>query len=62
MARFDYAAPAALAMYFAVRPQLRHRRVTCDMGAGGYCAGSRSIDPEHEGQLSGTPDRSQLIK
>jgi hypothetical protein len=62
MARYVYAAPAALAMYFAVRPQLRQRRVTCDIGAGGYCAGSRSIDPEQDGQLSGTPERSLLIR
>ena len=56
------AAPAALAMYLAVRLQLRHRSVTCDMGAGGYCPGSRSMGPEHEGQLSGPPDRSLLMR
>jgi len=49
-------------MYFAVLPQLLQRSVTWDIGAGGYFAGSRSMDPEHEGQLSGMPDRSLLIK
>ena len=51
----DYAAPA---MYRANRPQLRHRSVTCDRGGGGLLVGSRSIGPEHEGQLSGRPLRS----
>jgi hypothetical protein len=62
MARYVYAAPAALAMYFAVLPQLRQRRVTCDIGAGGYWAGSRSMEPEQEGQLRGTRERSLLIR
>jgi len=50
-----YAAPA---MYRANRPQLRQRSVTCDRGGGGECVGSRSIGPEHDGQLRGRPLRS----
>jgi hypothetical protein len=51
----SYAAPA---MYRANLPQLRQRRVTWERGGGGVCVGSRSIGPEHDGQLSGLPLRS----
>ena len=54
-----YAAPA---MYRANRPQLRQRRVTWERGGGGVCVGSRSIGPEHEGQLSGRPLRSLAMR
>jgi len=45
---FCYAAPA---MYRAKRPQTRQRSVTCERGGGGDSFGSRSIGPEHDGQL-----------
>ena len=45
-------------MYRAKRPQLVHRRVTCERGGGGESPGSRSIGPEQDGQLSGAPVRS----
>lgn len=58
----SYAAPAALATYRAVLPQVRQRRVTCDIGAGGNCPGSRSMVPEQDGQLSAAPERSRLMR
>ena len=45
-------------MYRANRPQLRQRSVTWERGGGGVCVGSRSIGPEHDGQLNGRPLRS----
>ena len=32
--------------------------MTCARGGGGVCSGVRSMDPEHDGQLSGEPFRS----
>lgn len=55
----DYAAPA---MYRATRPQPMHFSVTCERGGGGALPGSRSIDPEHEGQLSASPLRSLAMR
>jgi len=49
-------------MYRANRPQLRQRSVTCDRGGGGEWVGSRSIGPEHDGQLRGRPLRSLEIR
>ena len=49
-------------MYRATRPHDVQRSVTCECGAGGVRDGSRSILPEHEGQLSGEPVRSLAIK
>ena len=54
-----YAAPA---IYLANRPHLPHLSVTCEFGAGGAVFGSRSIGPEHEGQLNGAPARSLAIR
>ena len=42
-------------MYRAKRPQFVHVSVTCDRGGGGQHEGSRSIDPEHDGQLKAVP-------
>lgn len=53
---------AAPAMYRAKRPQLVHRNVTCDRGGGGECEGSRSMGPEHDGQLNGFPLRSLAMR
>lgn len=52
---------AAPATYLAIRPQFLQRRVTWDMGGGGDCPGSLSMDPEHDGQLNGVPWRSLLM-
>lgn len=49
-------------MYFANRPQLVHFSVTWERGGGGITKGSRSIEPEHDGQESGVPLRSLAIK
>jgi hypothetical protein len=45
-------------MYRAKRPQLVHLSVTWLRGGGGAIDGSRSMLPEHDGQLSGAPVRS----
>lgn len=57
-ARLESPVYAAPAMYRAMRPQLEHRRVTCERGGGGTSRGSRSIRPAQVGQLSGSPFRS----
>jgi hypothetical protein len=57
--RNRYAAPA---MYLAKRPQLVQRNVMCALGGGGSWEGSRSIEPEHDGQLSGVPVRSFVMR
>ena len=49
-------------MYRAMRPQLLHRKVTCDCGRGGEMSGLRWMWPEQDGQLSGTPFRSFAIR
>jgi hypothetical protein len=54
-----YAAPA---MYFANRPQFVQRSVTWQRGGGGLSFGSRSIEPEQDGQDSGVPLRSFAMR
>jgi hypothetical protein len=49
-------------MYRAKRPQLVHRNVMWALGGGGNWEGSRSIEPEQDGQLSGVPVRSLVIR
>ena len=49
-------------MYLANRPQFVHRSVTWHRGGGGVSNGSRSIDPEHDGQDNGVPLRSFAIR
>jgi hypothetical protein len=53
---------AAPAIYRAKRPHRVHFNVTWDFGGGGERTGSRSIGPEHDGQLSGDPFRSLAIR
>jgi hypothetical protein len=45
-------------MYRATRPQFAQRSVTWERGSGGIRSGSRTMSPEHDGQLSGIPLRS----
>ena len=49
-------------MYRATRPQAVHLSVTCVRGGGGALNGSRSIDPEQDGQLSASPARSLAMR
>lgn len=49
-------------MYRATRPHPTHVSVTCVRGGGGAIPGSRSIEPEQDGQLSGSPLRSLAIR
>src|SRR5437868_10887516 len=49
-------------MYLAKRPQLVQRNVTCARGSGGIWEGSRSMGPEQDGQLSGVPVRSLVMR
>ena len=49
-------------MYLAKRPQLVQRNVTCARGSGGIWEGSRSMGPEQDGQLSGVPARSLVMR
>jgi hypothetical protein len=49
-------------MYLAKRPQFVQRSVTWQRGGGGVSSGSRSIDPEHDGQDNGVPLRSFAIR
>ena len=45
-----------------MRPQPVHVSVTCERGGGGASYGSRSMEPEQEGQLSGSPLRSLAMR
>ena len=49
-------------MYRATRPHPMHFNVTCERGGGGAEPGSRSMEPEQDGQLSGSPLRSLAIR
>ena len=49
-------------MYRAKRPQVVQRSVTWARGGGGAKPGSRSIAPEHDGQLSGELVRSLVMR
>jgi hypothetical protein len=49
-------------MYRANRPQFVQRNVMWARGGGGSWEGSRSIEPEQDGQLSGVPVRSLVIR
>jgi hypothetical protein len=62
LATAGWCAYAAPAMYLAMRPQPAQRSVTCERGGGGTSFGVRSIEPEHDGHLSGVPVRSLAIR
>ncbi len=49
-------------MYRATLPHPLHVSVTCERGGGGASEGSRSIEPEQDGQLSESPLRSLAIR